>query len=262
MDDLQVRLKYKTSDADDWTKVEDKALRKKIQNRLAKRKSSTLPSYCVPVDIYDQLSRRKPGTKDEKGRSRKGKARVGKPEDQPDRSPENPDHSPSDIPRSPVEVSDTQRPPFILGATVRQIQGRLAAPGLSEHRFIRLTQYSVLRACVRNATILSLEPSLFATDDSCSPFTLSNPYPALAPHDLTPTPTQLCTPHHPYLDIIPLPSFRDNVLLAALDEAVEELLCWEIHTESFTVWGEQPWSATGTSFPCCARRRFANDWGR
>lgn len=40
MDDLQVRLQYKKSDADDWTKVEDKALRKKIQNRLAKRKSS------------------------------------------------------------------------------------------------------------------------------------------------------------------------------------------------------------------------------
>ena len=39
MDDLQVRLKFKKNDADDWTKVEDKALRKKLQNRLAKRKS-------------------------------------------------------------------------------------------------------------------------------------------------------------------------------------------------------------------------------
>ena len=37
--DIQVRLKYSRSEKDDWTKVEDKAARKKIQNRLAKRKS-------------------------------------------------------------------------------------------------------------------------------------------------------------------------------------------------------------------------------
>lgn len=48
MADLQVRLQYKQSDADDWTKVEDKALRKKIQNRLAKRKSSKLYSWIDP----------------------------------------------------------------------------------------------------------------------------------------------------------------------------------------------------------------------
>lgn len=39
MEDLQLRLRYKKSDVDDWTQVEDKALRKKLQNRLAKRKS-------------------------------------------------------------------------------------------------------------------------------------------------------------------------------------------------------------------------------
>lgn len=42
--DLELRLKYKKGDDDDWTKVEDKAVRKKLQNRLAKRKSRTY--YC------------------------------------------------------------------------------------------------------------------------------------------------------------------------------------------------------------------------
>ena len=39
--DLNVRLKYRKGDSEDWTKIQDKALRKKIQDRLAKRKSST-----------------------------------------------------------------------------------------------------------------------------------------------------------------------------------------------------------------------------
>lgn len=49
MADLQVRLKYSRSEKDDWTKVEDKALRKKLQNRLAKRKSRMLPwTFAFP----------------------------------------------------------------------------------------------------------------------------------------------------------------------------------------------------------------------
>ncbi len=43
---------YKKSDADDWTKVDDKALRKKLQNRLAKRKSSKsdlCAEHCVEL---------------------------------------------------------------------------------------------------------------------------------------------------------------------------------------------------------------------
>ena len=47
--DLQVRLKYSQSEKDDWTKVEDKALRKKIQNRLAKRKSRTLHRLLLSI---------------------------------------------------------------------------------------------------------------------------------------------------------------------------------------------------------------------
>lgn len=40
MSDLQGKLKYAASTADDWTKTQDKARRKTIQNRLAQRKRS------------------------------------------------------------------------------------------------------------------------------------------------------------------------------------------------------------------------------
>ena len=48
MTDLEVRLKYSKSKEDDWTKVEDKTLRKRIQDRLAKRKSRIF-QHCVLI---------------------------------------------------------------------------------------------------------------------------------------------------------------------------------------------------------------------
>ena len=57
MSDLQVRLKYKKGDGEDWTKVEDKALRKKIQNRLAKRKSSMMSEMCLSMRWRAELTR-------------------------------------------------------------------------------------------------------------------------------------------------------------------------------------------------------------
>lgn len=122
----------------------------------------------------------------------------------------------------------------------------VSVPGLSEHHFLRLTQYSLMRALVQNASILGLDIFLLMDDDATSPWTLANPYPALAPHDLIPTSVQLCTPHHPYLDIIAPPAVRDKILLAYLGERIEDLLCYDMHFDSFTVWGSQPWNAMGS----------------
>lgn len=102
-----------------------------------------------------------------------------------------------------------------------------------------------MRALVQNAAFLALDFFFLMDDEALSPWNLSDPYPALSPHDLSPTTVQLATPHHPYLDIIPLPAFRNNVLLACLDEDLEDQLCYELHMNSFTVWGSQPWNAMG-----------------
>lgn len=122
------------------------------------------------------------------------------------------------------------------------MQPIFAIPGLAEHRFIVLTEYSVLRAFVQNANLLAIDPRVFMDDEALSPWTMSNPYPALMPHDLSPTPLQLSTPHHPYLDMIAPPSLRDNVLLSVMTEEQEEQLCCDMHYGSFTIWGSQPWS--------------------
>ena len=129
------------------------------------------------------------------------------------------------------------------------LQTIFTTPGLAEHRYINLTEYSLLRAFVQNARLLAICPEAFADDDALSPWTIANPYPALTPHDLSPTPLQLSTPHHPYIDIISSPSLRDNIILSVRTEEQEEQLCREVHCGSFTIWGSQPWNAFSMYFP-------------
>ena len=125
-------------------------------------------------------------------------------------------------------------------------QSIFSYPGLAEHRYISLTEYSVLRAYIQNAQMLGICPEIFADDDDAlSPWTTSNPFPALAPYDICPTPLQLSTPHHPYIDVIGPPSLRDNILLSVLTEEQESQLCHDMHVGTFTIWGSQPWNALG-----------------
>ena len=130
-----------------------------------------------------------------------------------------------------------------------RVKTYLALSGLAEHRYLQLHQYSLFRAMVRNADMLGLDPFLFYDDDALSPWTDSNPfaisapYTASKPHTLCPTPIQLSTPHHPYLDVIAVPTMRDNMILAGLSDEQEDDVCKDLHRDSFTVWGAQPWNA-------------------
>ena len=183
------------------------------------------------------------GKKDGKHKSREGNDRVEQSLDQRHLGDSN--HLPPDVSSRPLIVFGANNSPPTIDSTDDQIQVFRAQYGLWEHRFLALTQYSLLRAFIQNAGILAIDPALLADEDAFSPWTMSNPYPTLSPHDLSPTAMQLSTPHHPYLDIVAPSSFRDNVLLAGLEEAVEDQLCYELHFESFTVWGSQPWNAMG-----------------
>ena len=127
-----------------------------------------------------------------------------------------------------------------------RLRNYFALPGLAEHRYLQLPQYSLLRAFIRNADMLGLDPFLFSDDDALSPWTVSNPYTPSRPHTLSPTPIQLYTPHHPYIDVIAIPSMRDNMVVAGLSDEQEDELCADMHVNSFSVWGAQPWNAMGT----------------
>ncbi|KAL9127324.1 MAG: hypothetical protein Q9175_007757 [Cornicularia normoerica] len=235
MTDLQVRLKYSHSEKDDWTKVEDKALRKRIQDRLAKRKSrKNGPKDKKKYAKKNENEQHSKGTSDIAGFSEEAATWT---------ESENPR---TDTSREVLEVlctTSSSSSPLIEDDVVNTIQSIFATPGLAEHHYISLMEYSVLRAFVQNASLLRIDLFVLANDDALSPWTTSNPYPAFAQHDLTPTPLQLSTPHHPYVDIIAPPSLRDNILLSIMTNEQEDQLCYEMHCGSFTIWGSQPWNA-------------------
>lgn len=126
------------------------------------------------------------------------------------------------------------------------IQSIASIPGLAEHRYISLMEYSVLRAFVQNAGLLTMDPYIFLDEDAISPWTTASPYPTLTPHDLSPTPLQLSTAHHPWLDVIGPRSLRDKIILSRMTEEQETQLCYDMHCGSFVIWGSQPWNAFGT----------------
>ncbi len=137
--------------------------------------------------------------------------------------------------------------------------GPLKAPALSEHRFLILSEYSVHRAFVTNAAMLAIDAVTLADWNGLSPWTVVNPFAATSesfPRSLSPTPLQLRTYHHPFLDLIAPTGLRDNILIAVLDDDQEDHLCQSIHEEGLKVWGAQPWSPMGWEFS----QSFVDQW--
>ncbi|KAE8381857.1 hypothetical protein BDV26DRAFT_289060 [Aspergillus bertholletiae] len=124
----------------------------------------------------------------------------------------------------------------------------------SNLRTIKLTNFSGTSAFLENAKQLGLSFGDFADDNSESPFYSRDAgryqpisYQALGA-DLQPTPEQMRIPHHPYLDIIPFPSFRAKALMAissGTPEFSEDELCFDLAHDSMRCWGSTASSLHG-----------------
>ena len=140
---------------------------------------------------------------------------------------------------------------------------------LSSDHLIRLIQFNVYRALLSNVCILGLTPEMIDMDIP-SPFTTYGPVrvESLLPPSLRPTWLQRSTPHHPYIDIFPIPFIRDRLLLANEDVDDEDLgfdLVGDFagagcahgagQTAGIIVWGE-PWDP----FAWEVTEGFAKKW--
>lgn len=124
---------------------------------------------------------------------------------------------------------------------------------------LTVVQVNIFNALARNSLMLGLS-NAWLLCDSISPFgpgglsTESANTPAYAPN-LHPTALQTCTPHHPWIDLLPWPQVRDTILRLTEEELIDEDdLCYDIaefdtfvspsDKAALIVWGE-PWDPRG-----------------
>lgn len=170
-----------------------------------------------------------------------------------------------------------------MGSPSRQVMfRRLTEQAIAEYvsgllrpgRLPAIIQVNVFNALGRNAAALCVSKDWLLCE-AISPFSLQGPgLGALAmaltssqscPDSLRPTALQLSVLHHPWIDLLPIPRLRDNILYATAVSAIcdEDSLCYdmvEVSSESdkasLIVWGE-PWDPRGWEVSVA----FLRKWG-
>lgn len=129
-----------------------------------------------------------------------------------------------------------------------------------------LSQYNFIRALFENVDVMGLTEEEM-DDDALSPFNAvatparHNPRLSQLPAALQPTELQHTAPHHPWIDLLPVPALRDNILRRDPDSFDEEELCHSMrgltpdHNTGVLVWRD-PWDATGWE----VTEEFAKSW--
>ncbi|KAE8133568.1 hypothetical protein BDV38DRAFT_257972 [Aspergillus pseudotamarii] len=129
-----------------------------------------------------------------------------------------------------------------------------------------LVQFNFTKALIENTRAFGLTSEQLH-DDAISPFNVSGPWPydfeASLPSSLQPTFIQRTIHHHPWLDLLPIPEMRDNLILAE-DSYDETRLCLDMKGDGnvntgqtgIIVWSD-PWDPSGWE----VTESFARSWG-
>jgi hypothetical protein len=141
----------------------------------------------------------------------------------------------------------------------------------------RIKQVLFTAACVANAAALGFSYEATTCDNTESPFFQAsvsednakticlNSFQELKEH-LRPCPTQLVLAHHPYIDVLPFPTFRERLIkLAYTDSPMidEDDLCSDLENDGLICWGSSLGggsAATGSGAPWDIRSWEAQPW--
>lgn len=146
----------------------------------------------------------------------------------------------------------------------------------ADHRLLTLVHNNIIRGLAANASLLNYPWSTVCQDAALSSFSPHAPnmdFPVTQSHlpdNLHPTPLQYEETHHPWLDLIPSPRFRDNLIrrlaTASLEWDFETELCEDVtgvgrlqlscSRPGFMIWGENSWDAHNWE----VTEEFAQKW--
>ncbi|KAJ6036395.1 hypothetical protein N7540_000674 [Penicillium herquei] len=130
---------------------------------------------------------------------------------------------------------------------VTQLERRVASAVAMKLDYIDLlapvTHLNVISALLNNASLMGMSIELLE-EDVASLFNIDGPMDLNLPLSLQPSSTQKKIIHHPWIDLIPMPSFRD-MLLKNMDRYDEDEFCGDLHGQigisggiGLIVWGE------------------------
>ncbi|KAJ6255864.1 hypothetical protein Dda_9323 [Drechslerella dactyloides] len=129
--------------------------------------------------------------------------------------------------------------PKTNGYRLRYIPPKIAPDNL----LLSLIHYNVIRAFLTNLQYFNIPLTELMSDEVMSPFCTSSNVPGNLPSTLYPTAMQMLYPHHPYIDLFPCSTARDNMIMMLtrdkdmVEEAICDDLCCTEGESGLVVWG-------------------------